>query len=365
MTETIDFALVNDPDRSGSPFGLSMRYAPRSARPVAESRVRVQQWVLDRELITSPDAFAWYCAWGTHEFVGNAYPFATAGEGEGMDLVGKFMATAILLDDQLDELKSAAECSRRVRPFLEIIRHDGALPESANRPLHAALAEVVSECRERMPESWWRRAALHWEASLIAIVQEIADRTLRGGPAPRDIHLAIRRPSGFMEPFLDIIEPATQLLVPAVAFHSPQIAILRRLVVDIGNAINDLLSLDKEIARGQYSNLVLVLGAETGVSPEAAADRVREIVKAKATRFRHLRAELPQVCELLELRPVDREHTLRYADALEFWVAGYERWHVESPRYRQALTQRPATGPWACEDLLTESAAIENAEDTP
>jgi hypothetical protein len=150
-----------------------------------------------------------------------------------------------------------------------------------------------------------------------------------------------------MEPFLDFIEPAAAFEPPPLAYYSPHIMLMRSITVDLGNFINDVFSLEKEIARGQYDNLVPVLQKEKGITLEEAVEAVRDIILALAHRLLELRAELTHVCTHLDLTETETETTLRYADALEMWLGGYEPWHRNSLRYSQAMTQRPVSGPWA------------------
>lgn len=327
-----------------------MRLRSHDSADIDASRRRVQQWVEDRELAGSREALDWYCAWDTATFVGYSYPHATA--GDGMDLVGRLMAVAILLDDQLDESPSAAACIGAVHPFLEIVRSGGATMPRKGGPLHHAFAELIRESRARASETWWRRAATNWEASLIAVVHETVDRKLRGGPPPHDLFLHLRRGSGFMGPFLDILEPAASFEPAALAYYSPHLLLMRQLTVDIGSFINDVFSVDKELARGQHDNIVLVLQAQAEMPPEEAKRRARGIIHAHACRFVDLRAELPRICAHLGLTASEVEDVERYGDALEMWITGSECWGRTSRRYLEALEQRPATGPWAHENLL-------------
>ncbi|MEU6559265.1 terpene synthase family protein [Nocardia nova] len=337
-------------------FELGLPFRCHRHADAEASRLRVLRWVRDRGLFASDEAFDWFAAWHTSEFVANAYPRATP--GEGMDLVGRFMAVTIVLDDELDELRSPTTCVHHIRPYLDIVACGGEhLPAAADRPLHAAVAEVIRDCRARADDRWWARAATAWQASLFAIANEVTDRRMRRGPAPRDIHLAIRRAGGFMIPFLDVVEPAAGggIEPAAVAYHSAHLIRMRHLVVDLGDQINDLYSLPKELARGQTNNLVMVVSAETGQPIPTAARTVAGLVEAHARRLRDLRGELPQLCDALELSVADRDRTLGYGDALLHWVAGYQRWHRASPRYRDALIQRPPAGPWAYADLNADN----------
>jgi hypothetical protein len=327
-----------------------LRFRSHDSADVDASRRRVQQWVEARGLVGSREALDWYCAWDTATFVGYSYPHAKA--GDGMDLVGRLMAVSILLDDQIDESPSAAACIGAVQPFLEIVRGGGGLVPRQGGPLHHAFAELLRESRARASETWWRRAAIHWEASLIAVVHETVNRKQRGGPPPHDLFLKLRRGSGFMGPFLDILEPAASFEPAALAYYSPHMLLMRQLTVDLGNFINDVFSVDKELARGQHDNIVLVLQAEAGLPLEEARRRARELIHAHACRFGELRAELPEVCAHLGLAASEVEDAVRYGDALEMWITGSEAWGRTSRRYLEALEQRPATGPWAHENLL-------------
>jgi hypothetical protein len=99
-----------------------------------------------------------------------------------------------------------------------------------------------------------------------------------------------------------------------------------------------------------------VLAAERGETVAEATENVLGIIASRTRRFRQLRAELPGVCTQLALSEPEQEDTLRYADALEMWAGGYEPWHRSSPRYREALSQRPPEVAWAYEKLLDEGA---------
>ncbi|MGA4837679.1 terpene synthase family protein [Streptomyces sp. G45] len=328
----------------------SFRFRPRPERQVRASGRRVREWVRARGLTGSPESYDWFCLWDTAHLVGNCYPHAVP--GPGMDLAGRMTAVTILLDDQIDESASVGACVEAIAPFLDIVRTGGEEVPRASRPLHHAFAEVLRDSRARASDIWWRRAAGNWEASLISVAHETLNRTLREGPAPYDVFLETRHGSGYMGPFLDILEPAASLEAPALAYYSPQLLLMRRIVEDLGSFVNDVFSAEKETVRGQYDNLVLVLRERGNTTLEEATRQALEIIRERVRRFLALRAELPTVCARLGLSPAETRRGLRYADALEMWVAGLEPWHRTSPRYTQALARRPKDVAWAHEDLL-------------
>jgi Terpene synthase family 2, C-terminal metal binding len=192
---------------------------------------------------------------------------------------------------------------------------------------------VIRESVRRGAAEWWSRARVNWITALISIVHETANREFRGKPAPYDIFVEIRRQSGYMEPFLDIIEPASGIEVPNVARCSPQLSLMRRIVADLGNFINDIYSIEKEIESGQYDNLIFVLQGERRLTIDAAIQSAFSIIRRRAERFLEIRAELPAVYETVALTAAERESAQVYADALEMWVAGFVSWQTRSPRY--------------------------------
>jgi Terpene synthase family 2, C-terminal metal binding len=294
---------------------------------------RVQSWELSYGLVGSEDGISRYHLWNLKDFVGCAYPHAEP--GAGIDLVGKFITAAIQLDDFIDHAVSAAECLETIEPLLQIVRADGAYTDySALPPIYNAFADVIRESVRLGTYEWWNRARENWINALTAIVHETANREFRGKPAPYDIFLEIRRQSGYMEPFLDIIEPASGLMVPNVARCSPQLSIMRRIVADLGNFINDVYSVEKEIESGQYDNLVFVLQSEGGLTIDAAIQSAFSIIERRAERFLEIRSELPAVYKTLSFTPAATESVQVYADALEMWVSGFVSWQTRSPRYQ-------------------------------
>jgi hypothetical protein len=312
---------------------LGFRFKRHADSDIAESADRVQSWELSCGLPGSEDGISRYRLWNLKDFVGAAYPHAEP--GIGMDLVGKFITTAIQLDDFIDHAVSAAECLETIQPLLQIVRAEGdCAHHSAFPPLYDAFGEVIRESVRLGTYEWWGRARGNWINALTAIVHETANREFRGKPAPYDIFLEIRRQSGYMEPFLDIIEPASRMVVSHAARSSPQLSIMRRIVADLGNFINDVYSAEKEIASGQYDNLVFVLRSERGLTIDAAIQSAFLIIKRRAERFLEIRSELPAVYETLSFTPAARESAQIYADALEMWVSGFVSWQTKSPRYQ-------------------------------
>lgn len=88
------------------------------------------------------------------------------------------------------------------------------------------------------------RTAHEWEYCFAAQAHEATGR-LRGTPGDMETYLQVRH--GIAD---------TALTVPA--FHSPPLRIMRDIAGDVPMMCNDVNSLEKEEARGDMDNLVLV-----------------------------------------------------------------------------------------------------------
>ncbi|MGF6889560.1 hypothetical protein ABIA39_009025 [Nocardia sp. GAS34] len=311
-------------------LGDGFRFKCHTEADIAKNIATVDEWEFSRGLCAALGE-SHFRQWDLGHFVGYAYPLSRP--GPGMDLIGKFMTVAIQVDDHIDHAVSAAECLELVAPFIRILRSDGISANHLVSPLHRGFAEVVRESVLIGSQDWWSRAKCSWIRSLTAVIHETVNRDIRASPAPYDLFLEIRRHSGYMEPFLDILEPAGVLNVPPVAFSSPHLSLIRQTVSDLGNFINDVYSIEKEIDSGQYDNLVLVLQNENNITIAESIYAAMDRIKALAERLVHLRSELPAMFESLALTNQERRAAGSYADALEMWVSGFVRWQTSSPRY--------------------------------
>ena len=97
---------------------------------------------------------------------------------------------------------------------------------------------------------------------------------------------------------------------------------------------NDLHSLERDLARGERANLVLVLAAATGGERAAAAARVEELIAGR------LRALLRAREALLPLGPQGR----LLGDRVCAMVRGAWDWHRASARYRPGPRATHGTG---------------------
>jgi pentalenene synthase/avermitilol synthase len=153
---------------------------------------------------------------------------------------------------------------------------------------------------------------------------------------------------------LSLAERAAGLSLPAAVFHSPQLRIMREIAIDITLMCNDVYSLEKEEARGDMDNLVLVIERTQHRTRDEAVTAAQQEVRRCCNRFQQLAREIPAMCTHLALPAPQRTAVETYVDVMTAWISGYHAWETETLRYTTALKALPSTGPGYFENILGE-----------
>jgi 5-epi-alpha-selinene synthase len=94
---------------------------------------------------------------------------------------------------------------------------------------------------------------------------------------------------------------------------------------------NDIISLEKEVQRGDVHNLVLVLQQKLDLSLQEAIDRAAEMYNAEIQTFVKLEPHLPSFG-----KPVDA-NLRTFVSVLRTRMRGNLDWSLESGRYQSAI----------------------------
>ncbi|MFE5588236.1 terpene synthase family protein [Kitasatospora sp. NPDC056531] len=254
-------------------------------------------------------------------------------------------------DDQLDgPLGRAPDRVARVCQGLIDIVH-GARPHPAAGPCATAFADVWRRSTDGAPPGWVARVAHEWEYYFAAQAHEAINRR-RGTPSDMEQYLQVRRGIAGTGLTVSLAERTAGITVPPSAFHSPQLRTMREITVDIPLMSNDVYSLEKEEARGDMDNLVLVIEHTQRCSREQAVAAAREEVHRCCARFRQLARDVPGVCVQLGLDPRERAAVDMYIEVMSAWMGGYGAWQSETLRYTGAGKAVPSSGPGYVENLL-------------
>ncbi|MCY1071493.1 hypothetical protein OV090_42515 [Nannocystis sp. RBIL2] len=312
------------------------------------ARRRNLAWVQQHGLVVSREAVDWYSSWDMPRLAAYGFPYA---QGPDLDLVTDAMGFFFVFDDQLDgPLCRAPERMARVCQGLIDIVH-GATLSADSDPCSRAFADLWQRSTNGAPAGWTSRVAHEWEYYFATQAHEAIGR-LRGTPADMECYLQVRRGIGGTALPISLGERAAGITVPAAAFHSPHLRIMREIAVDITVMCNDVYSLEKEEARGDMDNLVLVIEHVRQCSRQEAVAQARRQVLRRCTRFQHLAAEVPAMCAQLGLSPSERTDVDTSIEVMTAWMSGYHAWETETLRYTSASEILPSSGPGYFENVL-------------
>ncbi|MFB7763151.1 terpene synthase family protein [Streptomyces xiamenensis] len=251
------------------------------------------------------------------------------------ELAACWMTWTFFLDDQYEEGSGGTDrawsaTTGAVRSVLA-----GGDPPPASPPLILALADLVARLRALASPHWQHRFAGHMSDALAAVRREIELRNAGVPPTLEEYRVLRRDTSGFV-PTLDILELCHHAELPPDVYDSPAYQDVLAAAIDVNTWTNDLYSLEKEVACGMVTNLVLVLEHERGLGRDAARRAVRALIEERSADL--LRA--------LRRLPPGTAAVNRCATALTSVVAGWLHWHATgTDRYTVAQSPDPGRPP--------------------
>ncbi|MFE7278593.1 hypothetical protein ACFU95_50010, partial [Streptomyces sp. NPDC057623] len=154
-----------------------------------------------------------------------------------------------------------------------------------------------------------------------------------------------------------LVELALGLELSTVVATSSTYRFLVSAATDLICWHNDLYSLDKEIARGNATNLVLVLEEADRMDRSAAVAAVVHRANQRTQEFSEAARRLPVVLQALG---EDASPALRCVEGMQYWIRGNVEWCKYSTRYSQF--ERGSNVPEHVEDLFTRGDGTSGAQ---
>jgi pentalenene synthase/avermitilol synthase len=146
---------------------------------------------------------------------------------------------------------------------------------------------------------------------------------------------------------------AMRFTPPERFLSTPRAQAMATIAADVVDTINDVHSVEREEARGDVHNLVLVVQHERSCTRDEALAGIRDDIRTWIGRFLELTRELPGVYTSLGLTPSERAGADRYVEAMRTALRGYYDWSRRTDRYSAAgliAADQPAYA-----DLITTS----------
>ncbi len=268
---------------------------------------------------------------------------------EELALTNDFFTWLFLLDDQFDDSNSGRQPERmrvvvdRLLTVLGIKRGENIEPLEG--PVAEALLELWERAKPLTTPAWQRRFAGHLRDYLDAYIWETELRA-RGETPGIAIYIQKRQDAGAMHLALDYIDLAEHVELPPEIYES---ALIQALLLAINNIVcwqNDIVSVEKEMAHGDYSNLVLVLRKARGYSLQEATERANEMTTREIKLFEHLSGFV------LEAYPDYTQELERYLASMRAWIRGNLDWSLESKRFSEIEPTVEGREPSYLEDIL-------------
>lgn len=307
-------------------FPVAFRLSPDLER----ARTRNLEWVRSHRLATTDEAVARYDSWDMTKLAAYMYPYAT---GADLDLAADLMGFRFPFDDQFEgPLGNDPARAARICHEMTAVVHDPEALSADASPAARAFADMWRRSIDGMSSAWRSRAAHNWEYYFNAYPNEAIARR-RGTPLSRQEYLHLRRGSSGGRTVVDMCERLGGFEVPPGAFHSPELRTMRRIATDVPAFCNDVHSVEKEAARGDVHNLVLVVQNERHCPLPEAIDAVQGLIDDQLDTFERLWTRIPELSDRLGLDADRRTAADRYVETMALWMPGYHQWAVETARY--------------------------------
>jgi hypothetical protein len=350
MTDT---SAAARPHRSET---LALRVAPLvipfpvRLNPAAErSRQHTLRWLRRFGMVSGDSSAAEYDTLRLERLMAYFYPDVPAAD---LDLAADFNAWFFVFDDQFDgELGRRPDAvARVVESVVRAMDENGRAPRAGDAtPLTAGFRDIWDRATAGTPVAWRRRFRAHWRAYLRAYGWEARNRTGTSLPPLGDFLLG-RRDSIGVQPCLDFHERCGGYALPHALHSGRALAEMRRITADVVIFVNDIVSVDKELAVGDVNNSVLMLRHGLGCGLDEAVRRIALTSNSRVEQFLRIAAGLPAMLAVHDVPPPERKQVLHYVDGMRNVMRGTLEWSLETTRYDATGTAAVSLGrerPWA------------------
>lgn len=292
-------------------------------------------WARDHQLLQKAAAIRRFDASRFAWLTARAYPLAGFTE---LALINDFLSWLFLLDDQFDDGTLGRQPERMQIIMRGLIATLGAGSSTVASPLDGPIAAGLRDLWQRtLPLTtlpWQERFLRHLLAYFDSYHWETLNR-MQGLVPDIERYIEKRQDTGAMLLALDYIELTEHIIFPPELYASSQLQVLIRITNNAVCWSNDIISLEKEIVRGDLNNLVLAVQQQYRCTLQEAVDRVNCMTTGEIKLFELVAEQVPA------LFPAHKQALCRYIACMQAWIAGNLAWSFETDRY-SAVEQKRA-----------------------
>src|SRR5581483_7652333 len=233
----------------------------------------------------------------------------------------------------------------RLRDGLHRAMADPRARPRGPEPLVVAFADCAARLRGALSGQWAARFARHFHATIDAYDQEYRNRVAGRVPTVGQ-YLALRRHTFGMWSWIDCLELAAEYELPDRVYWSGPYQRAALASQEFSAWYNDLHSMPKEIAAGDFHNLGIVLAEHEGLSVQQAAEQLAIRVAERVTDYRREEYCVRRLLDNLGADAELRAGVERCLFNMRNWISSVYWFHYESARYRVESWADPASPPY-------------------
>lgn len=254
--------------------------------------------------------------------VGRAFPVAD--DLPALQIAADWTTLFCLIDNHIENIRGPALSHVYLRGLLDVFR-DGAAPLIAD-----PFAQAFRDLRERMLEvgvpNWIERFGEQLERLFRAFVDEAKYRVLEAVPEMVK-YRKMREVSVGLYFGFRLGELTDGIRLPTAVREHPTVRSLESKAAAVVGLANDIYTVEKEMAKGEVNNMVMVLMHEENLGFEGAMRRAVELHDEETREFAALAGQLPS------FSPEIDADLRRYIEVLTSMISGHNRWADETDRY--------------------------------
>jgi hypothetical protein len=320
-------AGMTDVQQPGLWCPIAVRRAPEAARRRAHHNAIA--WAGQVGLVEDDLQLAWYSRWNAAEFTARVYGRC---DPDSFDLATQWFGWMNVLDDRL-ESTPLADLPAQLGPLADVFGGAIGRPRKPATSLSGALADLWERTRGPMSPAWQARMAYLWDQCAEGFLWEARNRILGRPPGLAD-YMARRVDAGGAQFCLALAEGLYKEELSDEMYYSAPLKVLRECACEHICWANDVLTLEREAARGDMHNLVLVLQAAQGIPRSAAIAAVIQMADDRVRTVLALTERvIPDYADAKDLSSAQRDQLFRSVDVIEQWLAGSLEFHRISTRH--------------------------------
>lgn len=262
--------------------------------------------------------------------VGRAFPVAD--HIPALQVASDWTTLFCLIDNHIENIRGPALSHVYLTGLLRVFRQ-GAAPLIAD-----PFAQAFRDLRERMIQvgmpNWIERFGEQLERLFKTFVDEAKYRVLEAVPDLKR-YRKMREVSVGLYFGFRLGELTDGIELPLIARDHPIIRNLESRAAYIVGLANDIYTVEKEMARGEVNNMVMVLMHEEGLDFDAALARAAKLHDAETREFTN------QVAALPTFSPEIDAQVRRYVEVLTSMISGHRIWARETGRYESVTVGDP------------------------